>query len=76
MESAQLTTQAPAWVEEYIDQTQAAGKLKLKARTLEKFRLTGEGPAFYKFGSRVRYSISDLQSWIESRRRTSTSEAA
>ena len=34
--------------------------LGLSPRTLDRYRVTGEGPTFFKFGSRVRYSKADL----------------
>jgi hypothetical protein len=40
--------------------TQAAIYLNLSPRTLEKYRITGEGPHFYRYGRAVRYSINDL----------------
>lgn len=42
--------------------------------TLEKLRLTGEGPVFIKLGRRVVYRKSDLDEWLNSGRRRSTSE--
>jgi predicted DNA-binding transcriptional regulator AlpA len=54
----------------------AAQYLGLTASTLEKMRLYGTGPHFIRLGIRaVGYSLSDLNSWIESRRHRSTSEA-
>jgi predicted DNA-binding transcriptional regulator AlpA len=54
----------------------AARYLGLTASTLEKMRLYGTGPHFIRLGARaVGYSVSDLDSWIENRRRRSTSEA-
>ena len=47
---------------------EAAAFLRLSPRTLEKKRITGDGPRFYKFGPRVRYSIRDLESWANARR--------
>ena len=54
----------------------AAQYLGLTASTLEKMRLYGTGPHFIRLGARaVGYSVSDLNSWIEDRRRRSTAEA-
>ena len=58
----------------YLDTKKAARYLGLSNRTLEKFRLTGEGPVFRKFGRRCLYSLNDLEAWAESRRRRSTSD--
>lgn len=44
--------------------------------TLAKWRHYGEGPHFVKIGSRVFYDRVDLDRFIDTHRRTSTSEAA
>lgn len=49
----------------------AAERLSLSPRTLEQYRRTGEGPAFHRFGSRVRYLDEDLDEWAAARRRES-----
>ncbi|MBU6406603.1 MAG: hypothetical protein KGS44_05620 [Alphaproteobacteria bacterium] len=47
----------------------------MSASTLNKLRCRGAGPKFLKLrGTAVRYEPKDLDSWIESRRRRSTSE--
>ena len=60
----------------FIREQSAAALLGLSKRTLQKFRVTGYGPAFHKFGSCVRYNIADLEKWTESCRRESTSNAS
>jgi len=53
----------------------AAEYCGLKPPTFEKLRLRGEGPVFIRLGSRaVGYLVEDLDAWLESRRRTSTSD--
>lgn len=42
--------------------------------TLEKLRLVGGGPVFIKTGRTVRYRKSDLDAWLNSHRRRSTSD--
>ena len=44
------------------------------ASTLEKYRLRGKGPTYIKLGRRVAYDRADLDAWIASNRRNSTSE--
>lgn len=44
----------------------AAGLLDLSPRTLERWRQTGRGPKFLRFGTRVRYRIQDIEDWISS----------
>jgi hypothetical protein len=48
--------------------------LGLSGRTLEGFRLSGNGPPFRKFGRRVLYSRSDVLSWADAQLRISTSD--
>jgi hypothetical protein len=59
----------------YLTGRQAAGLLGLSPRTLESWRLTGEGPPFMKFGRKVVYAVDDLRAWTEERRRRSTSDS-
>jgi predicted DNA-binding transcriptional regulator AlpA len=42
--------------------------------TLEKKRLTGEGPPFIRLGRTIVYDTRDLVAWLASRRATSTSD--
>lgn len=57
-----------------LDEKQAAGRLCLAVRTLQKWRVVGGGPRFVKLGRSVRYRPEDLNQWIMQRQRTSTSE--
>ncbi len=54
---------------------EAANLLRLSRRTLEKMRLTGCGPCYRKFGSRVLYPLSELDAWVDEKRRRSTSDS-
>lgn len=58
----------------YLPQSAAAEFLHHSPRTLEQWRLTGYGPAFYKVGRRVLYAVADLEKFIAASRRTSTSD--
>lgn len=58
----------------YLGTREAAAFLGLSPRTLDRYRVTGEGPAFHKFGSRILYAQSDLEEWAAARRMTSTSD--
>ena len=54
---------------------EAARFLGLSSSTLEKMRLTGQGPRFLRLGSRaVGYDVEDLRAWLHSRRALSTSD--
>ena len=54
--------------------TEAAEYVGLSPRTLERYRVTGEGPKFLKVGRRVLYRRSDLDGWLENKVRHSTSD--
>jgi predicted DNA-binding transcriptional regulator AlpA len=55
---------------------QASEYVGLKPSTLEKARLSGEGPRFVRLGGRaVGYDVQDLDAWLDSRKQSSTSEA-
>lgn len=58
----------------YLNTRQAAGYLGLSERTLDRFRVSGDGPVFHRFGSQVRYTRADLKRWAASCRRTSNSD--
>ena len=58
----------------YLNTREAAGHLVLSTRTLDRYRVSGDGPVFHRFGGRVRYLRADLDAWAASRRRRSTSD--
>lgn len=53
---------------------EAASYLRLGKPTIERFRITGEGPAYLKLGGAVRYRRCDLDAWLESCLIQSTAE--
>ena len=53
---------------------QAARRVGLSPRTLERYRVTGGGPEYLKIGRRVRYTAEKLTEWLEGCRRRSTSD--
>lgn len=57
----------------YLTQTEAARFLRISERTLERWRVEGVGPRFRRFGRRVVYAASDLETWADGRCFTSTS---
>jgi len=57
------------------DTKSAAEYVGLAPQTMNKMRVYGGGPTFFKLGSLlVKYAQSDLDAWLESRRRRSTSD--
>ena len=60
--------------ERYLTTREAALVLAMSVRTLDRYRVTGEGPPFMKLGRRVRYLRSDIDRWAQARKRLSTSD--
>ena len=58
----------------FLRTKEAADFLSLSARTLEKHRTYGPGPAYRKLGGRVVYAIDDLETWAARGAVTSTSD--
>lgn len=59
---------------EWLDTLALAGKLKVSPRTIESWRVKGGGPRFVRIGHLVRYRCDDVEEWLESQTRTSTSD--
>lgn len=57
-----------------LNTKEAAAYVRLSKPTLERFRITGEGPRYAKLGGAVRYRAPDLDAWLEGRLTRSTSE--
>lgn len=62
--------------ERLVDEVAAAEILQISRRTLQAWRVKGGGPRYVRVGRAVRYSITDLNSWIDARKASSTSEHA
>lgn len=63
-------------VTEILNTKEAAEYVRLGKPTLERFRISGDGPRFLKLGGAVRYRKADLDAWLESRLTSSTSAGA
>lgn len=46
----------------------------IERRTLQAWRLRGQGPVFLKVGRMVRYRVEDIEAFLDAARRTSTSD--
>ncbi len=51
----------------YVDTREAAERLGLSPGTLARYRITGAGPRYYRFGGCVRYREMDLDAWAAGR---------
>jgi hypothetical protein len=61
--------------DEYFDTRAASAFLGISPSKLNKLRVSGDGPSFFRPGGmrRVLYKRSDLIAWMEAGRRVSTS---
>lgn len=51
---------------DYLSREDAAKALQIHPFTLKRWRMRGYGPQGVKVGGRLRYRISDIQSWLAS----------
>lgn len=58
----------------WADPPRTAEYIKKSEGRLAKLRHFGGGPPFAKFGRSVLYDLDDVDRWLESRKRRSTSE--
>lgn len=56
----------------HLNQVELAARWKISPRTLERWRWTGEGPAFIKIGGRVVYRLEEVEGFENKRQCTST----
>jgi predicted DNA-binding transcriptional regulator AlpA len=74
--SAPRPKRPPRKIGALLDAVAAAEHCGLSVSMMAKMRCSGKGPRFLKItGAAVRYDPKDLDAWLESRRRGSTSEA-
>jgi predicted DNA-binding transcriptional regulator AlpA len=74
--SAPRPKRPPRKIGSLLDPVAAAEHCGLSVSMMAKMRCTGKGPRFLKItGAAVRYDPKDLDVWLESRRRRSTSES-
>ena len=59
---------------ETLDTAAASLRTGVSESTLQKWRVTGSGPPYFKLGRLVRYDGTDLAKWMGSCRIRSTSE--
>ncbi len=60
--------------QQFLTERETADLLRVSARTLQRWRLTGDGPPFCAFGGRRLYERRIVMSWALTRRRRSTSD--
>lgn len=62
-------------VEQHLNESGLADRLRLSVRTLQRWRWKGRGPPYLKLGGRVVYRLEDVKAW-ERRNRKLTSDDA
>ncbi|QWV97472.1 helix-turn-helix domain-containing protein [Geomonas nitrogeniifigens] len=65
----------PAVLSPTMRTEEAAKYLNVRPATLEQWRWNGRGPSFVKIGRSVRYRLTDLDDFLNSRVFRSTTEA-
>ncbi|WP_298838499.1 helix-turn-helix domain-containing protein, partial [uncultured Salinicola sp.] len=60
----------------HLNQVELAARWKISPRTLERWRWTGEGPAFIKIGGRVVYRLEDVEAFEHTQLRASTADTS
>jgi predicted DNA-binding transcriptional regulator AlpA len=58
----------------FLNEKQVAEIMGLSVKTLQRWRLFGEGPEWKKFGTAVRYPADALNAWVENAPRGGNSE--
>lgn len=59
----------------YLTTEKLAEFLNISTQTLNKWRWEGKGPRFIKLGSRVVYDMADVEAYIASQVRSSTTSS-
>jgi excisionase family DNA binding protein len=57
--------------DEWESPAQLADRLGLPVSTIYRWNQTGDGPPSYRFGKHVRYKVSDVDKWAETKSRRS-----
>lgn len=58
--------QSQSLLTDYLTQDEAAAVLEVHPHTLKRWKWRDYGPKPVKVGGRVRYRLSDIQSWLAS----------
>ncbi|MEV8339102.1 helix-turn-helix domain-containing protein [Leucobacter sp. NPDC077196] len=62
-------------LEPLLDITELADYLGVPISTLYDWRARGLGPRAYRFGKRLKFALSDVQTWMETQREPDTLES-
>jgi predicted DNA-binding transcriptional regulator AlpA len=73
-ESHRPTNSAASPARLLLTEAQVADLMAVSPRTLQAWRYHGGGPRYIKIGSAVRYRPGDVDAWLETQTRASTSD--
>jgi len=59
----------------FFTEIELADRWNLSVKSLQSWRVKGDGPRFRKFGNRVRYALADVREFEDASARESTSSA-
>jgi len=62
--------------DQFLTQKEVARRWGISHRTLERWRVKGQGPRFVKLGAHVVYRLSDVEAYEAGQVRTSTRPAS
>ena len=60
----------------FFTEIELADRWNLSVKSLQSWRVKGDGPRFRKFGNRVRYALADVREFEDASARESTSSAS
>tara|TARA_B100001057_G_scaffold52002_1_gene46188 strand:- start:7945 stop:8139 length:195 start_codon:yes stop_codon:yes gene_type:complete len=55
-------------MEQSLTRDECATRLNISVKTLDRWRYLGEGPDFHKMGRSVRYELSDVENYLQSKK--------
>ena len=53
---------------EFVKPREAAAILRVSTESLRRYRIRGDGPPYYLFGTSIVYSLADLADWAAAQR--------
>ncbi|WP_233193567.1 helix-turn-helix domain-containing protein [Cryobacterium sp. Y29] len=68
---ASPATVSPEALEPLMDVTELATYLGIPVSTVYDWRVHGKGPVAYRFGKHLKFTISDVRSWMAQQREPS-----
>ena len=58
----------------YLTEIEVSDIINVPRRTLQAWRYQGRGPRYVKLGGSVRYRVTDLEKFLETRTRTTSDD--